>query len=202
LTSSSSASYDDSDSEISSADKEISWTSDISDVAANNSSSTPSIEEEPTVREDMSSWAIRSRWELIHLSSLLKIIRRLTSDIPADARTRLCGASDVSTVPAMGSEVFNRWNNPQKADKIQLERALKNAFKKEYDRLHKKGLKATLGKSLEALPTLDNLDTFLRFCNLDDGLQIQLMIEAGSDGYASLIGGQCSQQGCISMMIS
>ncbi|VDM03441.1 unnamed protein product [Schistocephalus solidus] len=37
------------------------------------------------------------------------------------------------------------------------------------------------------LPTLDNLDTFLRFCNSDDGLQVQLMIEAGSDGFASLL---------------
>ncbi|VDL85481.1 unnamed protein product [Schistocephalus solidus] len=53
-----SSSYDDSDSEISSADKEISWVSEISDVAANNFSSTPTIEEEPTVREAMSSWAV------------------------------------------------------------------------------------------------------------------------------------------------
>ncbi|VDM00742.1 unnamed protein product [Schistocephalus solidus] len=36
-------------------------------------------------------------------------------------------------------------------------------------------------------PTLDNLDTFLRFCNPDDGLQVQLMIKAGSDGFASLV---------------
>ncbi|VDL86640.1 unnamed protein product [Schistocephalus solidus] len=51
-------------------------------------------------------------------------------------------------------------------------------------------------------PTLDNLDTFLRVCNPNDGLQVQLMIEAGFDGFASLIGGICSQQGHISMMIS
>ncbi|VDM05920.1 unnamed protein product [Schistocephalus solidus] len=51
-------------------------------------------------------------------------------------------------------------------------------------------------------PTLDNLDTFLRFCNHDDGLQVQLMIKAGSDGFAFLIGGLCSQQGRISTMIS
>ncbi|VDM03572.1 unnamed protein product [Schistocephalus solidus] len=43
------SSHDDSDSEISSADEKTSWTSDISDAAANNSSSTPTIEEEPTV---------------------------------------------------------------------------------------------------------------------------------------------------------
>ncbi|VDM00850.1 unnamed protein product [Schistocephalus solidus] len=91
LTSSSSSSYDDSDSVISSVDEETSWTSEISDVAANKSSSTPTIEEEPTVREAMSSWAIRSRIPLVHLSSLLKIIRRLTSDLPADARTLLGG---------------------------------------------------------------------------------------------------------------
>ncbi|VDL99613.1 unnamed protein product [Schistocephalus solidus] len=50
--------------------------------------------------------------------------------------------------------------------------------------------------------TLDNLDTFLRFCNPDDGLQVQLMIQAGSDGFASLIGELCSQKGRISMMTS
>ncbi|VDM04708.1 unnamed protein product [Schistocephalus solidus] len=44
-------------------------------------------------------------------------------------------------------------------------------------------------KVLVASPTLDNLDTFLRFCNPDDGLQVQLMIEAGSDGFASLVVG-------------
>ncbi|VDM05433.1 unnamed protein product [Schistocephalus solidus] len=53
-----------------------------------------------------------------------------------------------------------------------------------------------------ASPTHDNLDTFLRFCNPDDGLQVQLMIKAGSDGFASLIGGFCCQQGRISKMIS
>ncbi|VDL95642.1 unnamed protein product [Schistocephalus solidus] len=53
-----------------------------------------------------------------------------------------------------------------------------------------------------ASPTLDNLETFLRFCNPDDGLQVQLMIKAGFDGFASLIGGLCSQQGRISVMIS
>ncbi|VDL89742.1 unnamed protein product [Schistocephalus solidus] len=57
-------------------------------------------------------------------------------------------------------------------------------------------------KVLLASPTLDNLDTFLRFCNPDDGLQVQLMIKAGSDGFACLIGEQCSQQGRISMMVS
>uniref|UniRef100_A0A183S8N3 Pecanex-like protein n=1 Tax=Schistocephalus solidus TaxID=70667 RepID=A0A183S8N3_SCHSO len=36
------------------------------------------------------------------------------------------------------------------------------------------------------LPTLDNLDTSLRICNLDDSLQVLLMIEAGSDGFATL----------------
>ncbi|VDL86123.1 unnamed protein product [Schistocephalus solidus] len=108
LNSSSCSSYDDSDSEISSADEEISWNSDISDVAANNFSSTPTLEEEPTVREAMSSWAVRSRIPLIHLSSLLKIIRWLTSDLPADARTLLGGASDVSTVTAMGSGEYVR----------------------------------------------------------------------------------------------
>ncbi|VDL85824.1 unnamed protein product [Schistocephalus solidus] len=55
---------------------------------------------------------------------------------------------------------------------------------------------------LVALPTLDYLDTFLRFCNPDDGLKVKLMIKAGSDGFASLIGGLCSRQGRISMMIS
>ncbi|VDM04421.1 unnamed protein product [Schistocephalus solidus] len=103
LPSSSSSSYDDSDSEISSADEEISWTSDISYLAANKYSSTPSIEEESTVREAMSSRAVRSRIRLIHLSSLLKIIRRLTSDLPADVRTLLGGANDVSTVNEMSS---------------------------------------------------------------------------------------------------
>ncbi|VDM05509.1 unnamed protein product [Schistocephalus solidus] len=39
----------------------------------------------------------------------------------------------------------------------------------------------------QASPTLDNLDAFLRFCNPDDSLQAQLMIEAGSDGLASLV---------------
>ncbi|VDL87090.1 unnamed protein product [Schistocephalus solidus] len=38
-----------------------------------------------------------------------------------------------------------------------------------------------------AFPTLDNLDTFLRICNPDDRLQVLLMIEAGSDGFASLV---------------
>ncbi|VDL99657.1 unnamed protein product [Schistocephalus solidus] len=97
------SSYDDSNSEISSADKETSWTSDVSDVATNNSLSTPTIEEGPTVREAISSWAIRSRITLIHLSSLLKIIRWLTSDLLADARTLLVGVSDVSMVTAMAS---------------------------------------------------------------------------------------------------
>ncbi|VDM00834.1 unnamed protein product [Schistocephalus solidus] len=55
---------------------------------------------------------------------------------------------------------------------------------------------------LQTSPTLENLDTFLQFCNPDDGLEFQLMIEAGSDGFASLIGGLCSQQGRISMRIS
>ncbi|VDL86103.1 unnamed protein product [Schistocephalus solidus] len=40
---------------------------------------------------------------------------------------------------------------------------------------------------LTTLPTLDNLDTFLRICNPDDSLQVLLMIEAGSDGFASLV---------------
>ncbi|VDM01357.1 unnamed protein product [Schistocephalus solidus] len=75
-----------------------------------------------------------------------------------------------------------------------------------------------------ASPTLDNIDNFLRFCNPDDGLQVQFLIKTGSDGIASLIGddglqvqlrikagsdsfaslivGLCSQQGRISMMIS
>ncbi|VDL93901.1 unnamed protein product [Schistocephalus solidus] len=38
-----------------------------------------------------------------------------------------------------------------------------------------------------ASPTLDNLCTFLQFFNPDDGLQVQLVIEAGSDGFASLV---------------
>ncbi|VDL99315.1 unnamed protein product [Schistocephalus solidus] len=41
-------SYDDLDCEISSVEEDTSWTSDISDVAANKASSTPTIEEEPT----------------------------------------------------------------------------------------------------------------------------------------------------------
>ncbi|VDL97889.1 unnamed protein product [Schistocephalus solidus] len=57
-------------------------------------------------------------------------------------------------------------------------------------------------KVLVASTTLDNLDTFLRFRNPDDGLQVQLMIKVGSDGLASLIGGLCNQQGRISMVIS
>ncbi|VDM00177.1 unnamed protein product [Schistocephalus solidus] len=63
---------------------------------------------------------------------------------------------------------------------------------------------STIDFSLELipLPTLDNLDSFLRICNPNDGLQVQLMIKAGSDGFASLIGGLCSRQGRISMMIS
>ncbi|VDM05829.1 unnamed protein product [Schistocephalus solidus] len=40
---------------------------------------------------------------------------------------------------------------------------------------------------LVASPTLENLDTFLRFCNPDDSLQVLLMIKAGSDGFASLV---------------
>ncbi|VDM03789.1 unnamed protein product [Schistocephalus solidus] len=42
-------------------------------------------------------------------------------------------------------------------------------------------------KVLEALPTLDNLDTFLRIRNPDGSLQVLLMIEAGSDGFTSLV---------------
>ncbi|VDM02749.1 unnamed protein product [Schistocephalus solidus] len=38
-----------------------------------------------------------------------------------------------------------------------------------------------------SLPTLDNLDTFLRICNPDDSLQVLLMIEVGFDGFASLV---------------
>ncbi|VDL98986.1 unnamed protein product [Schistocephalus solidus] len=38
-----------------------------------------------------------------------------------------------------------------------------------------------------ALPTLDNLDTFLQICNPDDSLQVLLMIEMGSGGFASLV---------------
>ncbi|VDM05486.1 unnamed protein product [Schistocephalus solidus] len=53
-----------------------------------------------------------------------------------------------------------------------------------------------------ASPTLYNLDNFLRFCNPNDGLQVQLMIKAGSDSFASLIGDLCSQSGHISMLIS
>ncbi|VDL91522.1 unnamed protein product, partial [Schistocephalus solidus] len=34
--------------------------------------------------------------------------------------------------------------------------------------------------------TLDNLDNFLRFCNPRDGVRDLLMVEAGSDGFASL----------------
>ncbi|VDL99332.1 unnamed protein product [Schistocephalus solidus] len=81
MTSSSSSSCDDSDSEISSADEETSWMAMVSDVAANKSSSSSTIDEGPTVREALSSWAMRSRLPLIHLNSLLKIIRRLTSDL-------------------------------------------------------------------------------------------------------------------------
>ncbi|VDM05141.1 unnamed protein product [Schistocephalus solidus] len=47
-----------------------------------------------------------------------------------------------------------------------------------------------------------NLDIFLRFCNPDDGLQVQLVIKAGSDGFASLIGRLCSRHGRVPMMIS
>ncbi|VDM05511.1 unnamed protein product [Schistocephalus solidus] len=57
-------------------------------------------------------------------------------------------------------------------------------------------------KVLVALQTLDNLGTFLRFCNPDDGLQVQLRIKVGSDGFASLIGGLSSRQGRIPMTIS
>uniref|UniRef100_A0A183TJA0 Reverse transcriptase domain-containing protein n=1 Tax=Schistocephalus solidus TaxID=70667 RepID=A0A183TJA0_SCHSO len=42
-------------------------------------------------------------------------------------------------------------------------------------------------KFLVAFPTLYNLDTFLRICNPDDSLQVLLMIEAGSDGFDSLV---------------
>ncbi|VDL99435.1 unnamed protein product [Schistocephalus solidus] len=89
------SSFDDSDAEISSADEETSIMAMVSNAAANKSSSTPTTEEEPTVPKALSSWAICSRNPLIYLNSLLKIIRRLTSDIPTDARTLLGGASDV-----------------------------------------------------------------------------------------------------------
>ncbi|VDM06190.1 unnamed protein product [Schistocephalus solidus] len=56
LTSSSCLSYDDSNSEISCDDEETSWMAMASDVAANKSSSTPTLEEEPTVREALMSW--------------------------------------------------------------------------------------------------------------------------------------------------
>ncbi|VDL91197.1 unnamed protein product [Schistocephalus solidus] len=52
------------------------------------------------------------------------------------------------------------------------------------------------------LPTLDNLDDFLRICNPDYCLQILLMIEAGSDGFASLVMGYAVSKGRISMIIS
>ncbi|VDM03619.1 unnamed protein product [Schistocephalus solidus] len=55
---------------------------------------------------------------------------------------------------------------------------------------------------LIASPTLDKLETFLRFCNPDDSLQVKLMIKAVSDDFASLIGGFCSRQDRISVMIS
>ncbi|VDM01081.1 unnamed protein product [Schistocephalus solidus] len=42
-------------------------------------------------------------------------------------------------------------------------------------------------KVLVALPTLDNFDTFLRICHPDNSLQVLLMIEAGSGGFASLM---------------
>ncbi|VDM06310.1 unnamed protein product [Schistocephalus solidus] len=53
LTSSSSSSYDDSDFEISSADKETSWMAMISDVAVKKSSSSPTIDEGTMVRETL-----------------------------------------------------------------------------------------------------------------------------------------------------
>ncbi|VDL89712.1 unnamed protein product [Schistocephalus solidus] len=51
----------------------------------------------------------------------------------------------------------------------------------------KKLLASSLVPVTRTLPTLDNLDTFLRICNPDDSLQDLLMIEVGSDGFASLV---------------
>ncbi|VDL85338.1 unnamed protein product [Schistocephalus solidus] len=42
-------------------------------------------------------------------------------------------------------------------------------------------------RSKITLPTLDNLHTYLRICNPDNSLQVLLMIEVGSDGFASLV---------------
>ncbi|BHF69027.1 hypothetical protein SprV_0702327700 [Sparganum proliferum] len=56
-----------------------------------------------------------------------------------------------STIPGCTSpihtEVFDHWNRGQRSDRHQLERALKNAFKRAYDRLLKRQTKANVNNS-------------------------------------------------------
>uniref|UniRef100_A0A0X3PQ45 UDP-N-acetylglucosamine transferase subunit ALG14 n=1 Tax=Schistocephalus solidus TaxID=70667 RepID=A0A0X3PQ45_SCHSO len=67
------------------------------------SAGTVPSEEEPSVREALRSWAMRSTTPLVHLTSPLEIMRRLTSDVPSDSRTQLGGVSNSPTVIAIGS---------------------------------------------------------------------------------------------------
>ncbi|BHF63790.1 YmL10 [Sparganum proliferum] len=65
--------------------------------------STDSPVDEPSVRDALQSWAVQSHIPLVHLTSLLKIIRRLSPDLPSDARTLLGVPGNSVTLTAMGS---------------------------------------------------------------------------------------------------
>nr|VZI39815.1 unnamed protein product [Spirometra erinaceieuropaei] len=65
--------------------------------------STDSPVEETSVRDALQSWAVQSHIPLVHLTSLLKIIRRLSPDLPSDARTLLGVPGNSVTLTAMGS---------------------------------------------------------------------------------------------------
>ncbi|BHF67643.1 hypothetical protein SprV_0301067100 [Sparganum proliferum] len=66
--------------------------------------STDSPVDEPSVRDALQSWPVQSHIPLVHLTSLLKIIRRLSPDLPSDARTLLGVPGNSVTLTAMGSD--------------------------------------------------------------------------------------------------
>ncbi|VDL99531.1 unnamed protein product [Schistocephalus solidus] len=97
-------------------------------------------------------------------------------------------------------KIYVKWNSVGRINLYELEAAFIRRLKRSLDAASKRVQRHPTEFVFKASPTLDNLDTFLRFCNLDDCLHVQWMINAGSEGFAPLIGGLCSQQGRISMI--
>ncbi|BHF79034.1 hypothetical protein SprV_0602215100 [Sparganum proliferum] len=93
-------------SESSSSDEETGFSEMPANTRLDESTGTLSTDspvEEPSVRDALQSCAVHPHIPLVRLTSLRKIIRRLSSDLPSDARTLLGGAGNSVMLMVTGS---------------------------------------------------------------------------------------------------